>query len=75
MTSITRRALRIAQNPDHPLFVFSLTADEILQIADISRVSRDSMGDLIGYQRAEVRRHQVGARERVDEHGHLLAAD
>jgi DGQHR domain-containing protein len=37
--------------------MFSLTASEILQIADISRVSRDQAGDLIGYQRPEVRAH------------------
>jgi len=39
------------------LYIFTLTACEILQIADISRVSRDQSGDLIGYQRPEVRHH------------------
>jgi DGQHR domain-containing protein len=39
------------------LYIFSLTAAQILQIADISRVSRDQSGDLIGYQRPEVRQH------------------
>ena len=57
LRSITRRALRFQQSPDCPLYVFSLTAREILQIADISRVSRDQSGDLIGYQRPEVRQH------------------
>jgi hypothetical protein len=54
---LTRRALKVVQSPDCPLFMFSLTAREIMQIADISRVSRDQSGDLIGYQRAEVRQH------------------
>src|ERR1700685_997758 len=54
---LTRRALRIEQSSNYPLYVFSLTAQEILQIADISRVSRDQSGDLIGYQRPEVRQH------------------
>jgi DGQHR domain-containing protein len=54
---LTRPALRIPQSPDCPLYVFSLTASEILEIADISRVSRDQGGDLIGYQRPEVRQH------------------
>lgn len=54
---MTRRALRIEQSPGFPIFVFSLTAREILQIADISRVSRTQNGDLIGYQRPEVRQH------------------
>jgi DGQHR domain-containing protein len=54
---IMRRALRISQNADNPLYLFSLTAQEILQVADISRVGRDEGGKLIGYQRPEVRRH------------------
>jgi DGQHR domain-containing protein len=37
--------------------MFTLTAEEVLQVADISRVSRDDLGDLIGYQRPEVRGH------------------
>ncbi len=54
---IERRALRLHQNQAHPLYLFCLTGDEILKIADISRLSRDDAGKLIGYQRPEVRRH------------------
>lgn len=54
---ITRRALCLLQAEASPLYLFSLTAEEILQIADISRVTRDQDGDLIGYQRPEVRQH------------------
>ena len=54
---LERRALRIEQDPAHPLFLFTLTAEDLLKIADISRISRDEAGKLIGYQRAEVRRH------------------
>lgn len=54
---LRRRALRIKQDPEHPLYLFSLTGDELLQLADISRISRDDEGKLIGYQRPEVRRH------------------
>ena len=43
--------------PHAPLYMFTLTAGEILQVADISRVSRDDLGELIGYQRPEVRQH------------------
>ena len=39
------------------MYLLSLTAREIGQVADISRVSRDDAGDLIGYQRPEVRKH------------------
>ena len=54
---LRRRALRVAQASDTPLYLLSLTAREIGQFADISRVSRDDAGDLIGYQRPEVRKH------------------
>jgi DGQHR domain-containing protein len=54
---LSRRALRIAQSDKYPLFVFALRADEVLKIADVSRVSRDEAGKLIGYQRPEVRKH------------------
>ena len=57
LATLTLRALRIEQTVGCPLYLFSLTASEILQIADISRVSRDQSGDLIGYQRPEVRQH------------------
>jgi DGQHR domain-containing protein len=55
--SISRRALQIRQVDDAPLYLFTLTAAEVLQVADISRVSRDQQGNLIGYQRAEVKQH------------------
>jgi DGQHR domain-containing protein len=54
---LRRRALRVTQASDTPLYLLSLTAREISQLADISRVSRDDAGDLIGYQRPEVRQH------------------
>jgi DGQHR domain-containing protein len=54
---LARRALRITQAAQAPLYMFTLTAGEILRVADISRVSRDDLGELIGYQRPEVRSH------------------
>ena len=54
---ISRRALKIEQQSDHPLFLFTLTGEEILQVADISRIARSDDQDLIGYQRPEVRQH------------------
>jgi DGQHR domain-containing protein len=54
---LARRALRITQTAGMPLYMFTLTAGEIFQIAEISRVSRDDLGELIGYQRPEVRQH------------------
>jgi DGQHR domain-containing protein len=54
---IRRRAVRLVQRPEHPLYLFALRADELLALADISRVSRNDAGDVIGYQRPEVRSH------------------
>ncbi|MEV3985618.1 DGQHR domain-containing protein DpdB [Nonomuraea sp. NPDC049758] len=55
--TIEVRALRIVQAAENPLYVFMLRAEEVLQFADISRVSRDEVGKLIGYQRPQVKRH------------------
>lgn len=63
---LARRALRIIQSNDAPLYLFSLTAGEILQVADISRVSRNDLGELIGYQRPEVRQHIQEITEYLD---------
>ena len=63
---LKRRALRINQDPDHPLYLFSLTAHELLHIAEISRISRDDEGRLIGYQRPEVQQHIENIVEYLD---------
>jgi DGQHR domain-containing protein len=54
---LQRRALCIEQPSGLPLYLFTLTARELLDVADISRISRDEQGRLIGYQRPEVKRH------------------
>src|SRR4051812_29711716 len=54
---IRRRALRVSQDPKHPLYLLTLTAEELFRIADISRLSRNDAGSLVGYQRGEVKRH------------------
>lgn len=55
-----------------PLYQFSLTGEEIATLADISRVSRDESGKLIGYQRAEVRKHIDGIVDYLDSDRPLL---
>ena len=55
--TITRRALEINQGDTTPIYLFTLTAEEVSMVAEISRVSRDQGGVLIGYQRPEVKRH------------------
>ena len=64
--ALSKRALRLNQASGSLLYVFSLTAPEILQLADISRVSRDEAGELIGYQRPEVRQHVDEIAEYLD---------
>lgn len=64
---IQRRALRIDQNANHPLYMFALTSDELLQVADISRITRDEAGKLIGYQRPDVRKHIQNIVEYLDQ--------
>ena len=54
---LRRRALLIQQDAEHPVYLLSLSGEELLEVADVSRVSRDDAGKLIGYQRPEVRRH------------------
>lgn len=54
---IERRALRVHQNSEVPLYVFTLAAEEIGEVADVARISRDEAGKLIGYQRPETRQH------------------
>lgn len=56
-TSITRRALLVNQSASRHLYLFALTGNELDQIAEISRVSRDDDGEIIGYQRAAVKEH------------------
>lgn len=63
---LRRRALKIIQDPEHPLFLFSLTGNELLEIAEISRISRDDEGKLIGYQRPEVKQHIQNIVEYLD---------
>ena len=64
--TINRRALLVKQGGGVPIYLFVLTAEELWQIAEISRISRDETGDLIGYQRPEVRKHVTSIVEYLD---------
>lgn len=55
--SLHRRALRIRQHPDLPLYLFALAAEDVDRVADVARIGRDEAGRLIGYQRPEKRTH------------------
>ena len=54
---LERKALKVLQKGDRCVYLLSLKGSELLELAGVSRVNRDESGKLIGYQRAEVRRH------------------
>lgn len=57
MRILRRRALCIEQTKSGPLYLFTLRADEIFDVAEVTRINRSKSNELIGYQRAEVRQH------------------
>jgi DGQHR domain-containing protein len=63
---LTRRATKLTQSDYIPLYQFALTNDEIAAVADISRLSRDDTGKLLGYQRREVKKHVTDITEYLD---------
>lgn len=63
---ITRRAIKLNQTPTTFVYQFALTGTELLSVADVSRISRDDTGKLIGYQRPEVRQHVQDIIEYLD---------
>jgi len=63
---IERRALRIIQNQENPLYLFTLAAEEVDLVADVARISRDSTGKLLGYQRPEMKSHVKQILEYLD---------
>ncbi len=63
---LERRALRVQQNPNIPLYLFTLAASEIDLVADVARISRDKVGTLLGYQRPEKRQHVKQIQDYLD---------
>ena len=54
---ITTNAIKIIQGGETPVFSFFLKGQDILKIADISRIEKNGEGKLLGYQRGEVLSH------------------
>src|SRR6266566_3674435 len=50
-------ALRISQGPERTLFAFAVDGKVFPEFAAVSRVKRGDEGDVLGYQRPEVRSH------------------
>lgn len=55
-------ALAFDQGPAGPLFAFAVEGRRLAEFATIARVRRDGAGDLLGYQRPEIRRHVAAIR-------------
>jgi DGQHR domain-containing protein len=70
--ALRKTALRLEQNQAHPLYLLSLTAEELVAVAEISRLSRSEEGKLLGYQREEVKRHIQDIVEYLNGDGILL---
>lgn len=63
---LERRALKVLQSDDTPLYLFTLAAEEIDMVADVARISRDEAGKLIGYQRPEKQQHVKQIQDYLD---------
>ena len=63
---LERRALKVLQSGDMPLYLFTLAAEEIDLVADVARISRDEAGKLIGYQRPEKQKHVKQIQDYLD---------
>lgn len=55
--AITCHALQVKQPAASPLYLFALTAQQLSEVASVSRLSRNDQGSLEGYQRAIAREH------------------
>lgn len=65
-------ALKIEQHPEHPLYVFALTGEQLWNVASVSHIGRTAAGKLLGYQRPAVRRHIRSIVEYLDSGSVLL---
>ena len=63
---LSRRALKVLQSDEAPLYLFTLAADEVDMVADVARIGRDEAGRLIGYQRPEKQKHVKQIQEYLD---------
>ena len=70
---LERKALRVDQKRGRFVYLMSLTGEELLRLAGVSRVCRDDGGKLIGYQRAEVRKHVREIADYFEDDDMLLA--
>ncbi len=66
-TTLTVRALRTRQAQGIDVYAFFLPGADLLRIAEISRVHRDTVGTLQGFQRKPIRNHVRAIVEFLDQ--------
>lgn len=65
------RALRTVQGKEIDVYAFFIRGEDIVRVADISRLSRDDEDSLHGFQRPEIRQHVKGIVEYLNQ-GNVL---
>ena len=65
--SLVVRALRTTQGSGLDVYAFFIRGADILRVADISRIERDTADDLKGFQRPEIRQHVKGIIEYLNQ--------
>jgi DGQHR domain-containing protein len=63
---LERRALKVLQSDETPLYLFTLAAEEVDFVAEVARIGRDAAGKLIGYQRPEKKKHVKQIQDYLD---------
>lgn len=66
MSDLRIPALAFDQGPSGALYAFAVDGRRLGEFATIARVRRDDTGDLLGYQRPEIRRHVAAIRDYLE---------
>lgn len=66
------KAVRALQAPNHDVFVFAATPEQVLSFSEIERVGRDDAGELKGFQRHQIASHIKEIRDYLGREDALL---
>lgn len=66
------KAIRAVQGPDHDVFSFAATPEQVLAFSEIERVGRDDSGELKGFQRHQIASHIKEIRDYLGRRDALL---
>jgi DGQHR domain-containing protein len=65
-------AIQICQSTKNPLYVFAIDGKLLARVATVSRIRRDELGGIAGYQRPEVLSHIAEIRRYLESDGAIL---